>query len=196
MDAQEGIITWEAKPLESCARDSYLVLYRGLASKIAVKQSEKSTNAYTLHSIQDGKLLATLIEKGYKTVCGIKLAITDHPKRLVHEYKDGTSYFIKDPLSAKNMDIFLYVNAKFTHIERHMRKKMSRMYEIMLKEQCETKRDLLRRHRTLATLDPVEFAYAYIGQPGFTAVVMGEQLHLIKYNPEYVATRKTEGCYN
>lgn len=196
VDAQEGFITWENKEAEKCDRTSYVVLYRGLSTKLVIQSPHSQEDAYTMYSIKDGKFLATLVQKSMKTVCGIKVYTTDHPKLLVHEIRGGSTYFKQDPLTASNMDIFLYVNAKFTHVENHMRRELTRMYETMVREQCELRREVLKTQLTLATMDPVEFAYLYMKKPGYTGIVMGEQIHLVQCNPVFVTVRKVSECYN
>lgn len=196
MDAYEGVITWDIVTDDKCSMGSYLVLYRGRVSKITVKSTDYSQDAYTMYSVKDGKFLATLVEKGSKVICGIIVMVTDHPKLLIQEVKNGLYYFKQDNLSAKNMDVFLYVNAKFTHIENHMRREMSTMYETLIREQCKNRRALLQTQLSLATIDPVEFAHTYKQEPGYSAIVMGEQVHLIKCRAVYVSSRKTEGCFN
>ncbi|CAG5020869.1 unnamed protein product [Parnassius apollo] len=196
IDAYEGMITWDIITDDKCSMNSYLVLYRGRVSKIIIKSTYNSQDAYTMYSVKDGKFLATLIERGSKVICGITVIVTDHPKLLIQEVKNGLYYFKQDTLTAKNMDIFLYVNAKFTHIENHMRREISSMYETLVQEQCKTRRSLLQTQLSLATIDPVEFAYTYKQEPGYSAIVMGEQVHIVKCRAVYVTSRKTEGCFN
>lgn len=196
MDAYDGLITWDIRKDEKCTRSSYLVLYRGRVSKVTIKATGNKYDSYVMYSVKDGKFLATLLEKGTKVICGITVTITDHPKLLIQEIKSGLYFFEPSGLASSNMDIFLYVNAKFTHIENHMRREMSTMYETIIKDQCETKRALLQTQLTLATIDPVEFAYTYKQEPGYSSVVMGEQVHLVKCKAVYVTARKIEGCYN
>jgi hypothetical protein len=196
VDAQEGFVTWETRESDVCGRDSYIVLYRGLSTKVVIKSAQSQEDVYTMYSVKDGKFLATLVQRQMKTICGIKIYTTDHPKLLVHEIRGGSPYFRQNSISAKNMDIFLYVNAKFTHIEGHMRRELTNMYETIIKEQCETRREVLKTQLALATIDPIEFAYVYMKKPGYTGIVMGEQIHLIKCNPVYVSIRKTQECFN
>lgn len=179
VDAQEGFITWESRETEKCDRDSYMVLYRGVSTKVVIQSAHSREDVYTMYSVQDGKFLATLVQKVAKTICGIKVHTTDHPKLLIHEIRSGSTYFRQNPITSSNMDI-MYVNAKFTHIENHIRRELTSMYETMIREQCETRREVLKTQLALATLDPVEFAYAYMEKPGYTGIVMGEQIHLIQ----------------
>lgn len=127
IDAHDGYITWDNVENESCSRTSYQVLYRGYVSKIYVHSEINKEEAYTLYSIKDDKFLATLMHKGEKKLCGIPTVITDHPKLLIQEIRNGMTYFEQSKVEASNMDIFLYVNAKFTHLEQHMRRELSRM---------------------------------------------------------------------
>lgn len=154
-------------------------LYRGYVSKIYVESEVSKSDAYTLYSIRDDKFLATLIHKGEKKICGIPTVITDHPKLLIQEIRNRMTYFEQSKIDAHNMDIFLYVNAKFTHSEQHMRRGLSKMYEIIVKEQCETKRQLLKTQLSVATIDPVKFAYIFTDKPGYTGITIGEQVHVI-----------------
>lgn len=196
MDTYEGLVTWDVKSEDKCSMTSYVVLYRGRVSKITIKSTDKNQDSYTMYSVKDGKFLATLLDKGRKNICGIGVVVTDHPKLLVQEVRNGLYFFKQDGVSAKNMDIFLYVNAKFTHIENHMRREMSTMYETLITDLCETKRSLLQTQLSIATIDPVEFAYTHKQEPGYSAIVMGEQVHIIKCRAVFVSARKTEGCFN
>lgn len=85
IDTLEGYLTWENMPNENCGRDSYLVLYKGLANKIVVKSPQNDKDQYVLYSIQDGNFLATLNQKGEKMICGIKIYQNDgqNPLKIV-----------------------------------------------------------------------------------------------------------------
>lgn len=196
IDANEGYITWTNVKAESCSRTSYQVLYRGYVSKVYVQSEVRKEDAYTLYSIKDDRFLATLLYKEEKKICGIPTIITDHPKLLIQEIKNGMTYFEQSRIEPNNMDIFLYVNAKFTHLDQHMRRELSRMYEIIVKDQCETKKQLLKTQLSLASIDPVEFAYVFTGKPGYTGVTIGEQVHVIQCKPVHVSSAKVEGCFN
>lgn len=55
---------------------------------------------------------------------------------------------------------------------------------------------LLKTQLSLATIDPVEFAYVFTGKPGYTGVTIGEQVHVIQWKPVHVALMKLDGCFN
>lgn len=48
----------------------------------------------------------------------------------------------------------------------------------------------------LLTIDPTGFAYTHTKEPGYTAVLLGEVVFLIKCVPTEVKIRETELCYN
>lgn len=58
-----------------------------------------------------------------------------------------------------------------------MRHELTSLYETLVLQQCEIRKDILKTQLALATMDPVEFAYVYMQKPGYTGVVMGEQVH-------------------
>lgn len=78
-------------------------------------------------------------------ICGMKMFTTDHTKLIVQEIQNGMTYFSSAPITSKDMDLFLYVNAKFTHLEKQNRREMLlTLNTTMMKELCEVKRHSLR----------------------------------------------------
>ncbi|AIY60601.1 hypothetical protein [Dendrolimus punctatus cypovirus 22] len=196
LDALVGYVTWDEVESTDCSETAYQQLYYGKADKVYVSSSLGDHDDYILYSIRnDVNFLATLIHKGEKTICGITTVITDHPKLIIQEITNGITYFKPTDIIPQNMDIFLYVNAKFTHLENHMRTEMANMYEVIVKEQCETKRAALETQLALAAIDPVEFAYIFTGKEGHSALVMGETVHIIQCSPVVVSVARIEGCY-
>lgn len=55
---------------------------------------------------------------------------------------------------------------------------------------------MLKTQLSLATIDPVVFAYVFTGKPGYTGVTIGEQVHVIQCRPVHVASVKLDGCFN
>lgn len=62
---------------------------------------------------------------------------------------------------------------------------------------CEVERELLQTQLSIARFDPMGFAYVHMNEPGYSSVVMGEVVFLVKCVPVEVQLRLVEGsCYN
>lgn len=73
---------------------------------------------------------------------------------------------------------------------------MERIYKDLLTKICETEKDLLQTQLSFARIDPTGFAYSHTKEPGYTAVLLGEVVFLIKCVPTEVQIRETSICYN
>lgn len=195
MDVELGFLCWSTEKRTKCDRSTYHVLYSGKAQRITV--TEQSTNAvkYVMYSVKTSGFLATLLKNSPIEVCGMQMFTTDHTKLLVQEVSNGIKFFSDTPINVRDMDLFLYVNAKFTHLEAHTRSELTKMYAMLMKETCETKRQTMKNLLTIATIDPVEFAFAYMERPGYTALLMGEAINIVQCKPVYVTHAKVENCY-
>ncbi|XP_062549264.1 uncharacterized protein LOC134213861 [Armigeres subalbatus] len=69
------------------------------------------------------------------------------------------------------------------------------MYYSIISEICKLDKSLMETKLTLARLNPTEFATAITKEQGFTAVVAGEVLHVLKCKPVYVLPRSSNRCY-
>lgn len=148
-----------------------------------------------MYSVRSNGFLTTLLKKDIIEICGMQMYATDHTKLLVQEVTNGIKFFSETSLSVKDMDLFLYVNAKFTHLESHTRHEMTHMYATLMKEVCETKRQSMKSLLSMAAIDTVEFAYAYMGKPGYTALLMGEVINIVQCKPVYATTARLDNCY-
>lgn len=50
------------------------------------------------------------------------------------------------------------------------------MYDAIVKQQCETKKEVQKTQIAITTIDSVEFAHIYMKKAGYTGIVMGEQV--------------------
>lgn len=195
LDVETGFLTWDTTRRTGCDPTSYHVLYTGRSQKVTVLEQNSERVKYTLYSVKSGNFLATLIQQTKIEVCGMDMYTTDHSKILILEITKGVRYFKKDILPTKDMDLFLYVNAKFTHLEQHNRNELTRLYTTIMKETCEIKRHSLKTLLTVAAIDPVEFAYTYMGKPGYTGLLMGETINIVQCKPIYVTKATIDNCY-
>ena len=93
------------------------------------------------------------------------------------------------------MDIFTYVNSKFIYVEIHIRTEANKLYHDFLSQRCILEQQVFRNTLTLATQWTDEFAYHLMKAPGYTSVIAGEVVHIVKCIPVEVKYRKTEEFY-
>lgn len=69
---------------------------------------------------------------------------------------------------------------EFLYVEKHSRRQTEDLYLHMTRKRCELEGKTLQNAWPQAVKDPVEFAYDYTGGPGYTAIVRGEVIYLVK----------------
>lgn len=195
LNVELGYLCWDTRVRAKCDRTSDLVLYSGRAQKVVITEQTTHSNKYTLYSIKANNFLATLVQQNPLDICGMEMFNTDHSKLIVQEVVHGLRFFSETAIPVKDMDLFLYVNAKFTHVEHHTRHELVSMYTHLMKETCEVKRHSLKTLLSIAMIDPVEFAYSYMGKPGYTALLMGETVNIVQCKPVYATRAVVENCY-
>lgn len=195
IDIELGFLCWNTQSRSKCDRTAYHVLYTGKALKVTVTEQTTHSAKYTIYSVKSDNFLATLVRQASIDICGMKMYTTDHSKLLVQEVVQGLKFFTEAPLPTRDMDLFLYVNAKFTHVEHHTRREMISMYNHIMKDACEIKRHALKTLLSIAMIDPVEFAYSYMGKPGYTALLMGETINIVQCKPVYATRANVDNCY-
>ena len=184
---------WEMTPPDSCHFDRYDILYEGLANKLSPAQGQTTPVVYTVTS-RDTTFALT--KSGETSVCGYKLFKTEHPKLLVLETQRGRTFKSRSRVSVKDLDMFAYVNSKFVYVEKHIKLQLTRLYKDLMEQKCALEQQVLRNVLSLSSIAPDEMAFRMMKMPGYTAVVSGEVIHLIKCVPVQCKIRHTEGCYN
>lgn len=182
---------WNPLPQDSCNFNKYGVLYEGPADKI-----EDSTGQYgeTVYSVTSSDITFALATKHSKILCGYTLIDTEHPKLFILE---GKSEFFNKPqrLDTHNLDLFTYMNSKFVYLEKHFRKQLNYLYYDVLVQRCLLNQQVLLQSQTIALLNPDEFAYNYMNGPGYTALITGEVILLVKCVPVDVKVKRSDNCY-
>lgn len=75
------------------------IISRKDAQGILMLSTLSSEDSYKFYSIKDGKFLATLTQQQERSICGITVYTTDHPKLLVQELRGGNTYSCTSMLS-------------------------------------------------------------------------------------------------
>nr|QPL15382.1 glycoprotein [Hymenopteran chu-related virus OKIAV146] len=189
LDLEGGSTYWETLPKDFCGHNEYDILFEGPIDKIF---NEDKT---VIYSLTTNEITFALARKGRKAVCGYEISLTEHPKLVILEAKNGEG-FKKKALKTINLDIFTYVNSKFVYIEKHLRYQIKQLYFDVLSQRCALEKQVLKNSLSLATQAPDEFAYNIMKGPGYMAVAAGEVAYILKCIPVEVSIRKTNECYS
>ncbi|KAL1454559.1 hypothetical protein WDU94_010784 [Cyamophila willieti] len=82
------------------------------------------------------------------------------------------------------------------HLKRKLQGQMIDLYKILKIDRCKTNQKVLSNMLTIARLSPDDFAYQYFGRPGYTAVTMGEVVHMFECDLVDVKPMQISGCYS
>ncbi|CAD6243041.1 GSCOCG00012645001-RA-CDS [Cotesia congregata] len=191
IDPENGHTFWNTLPRKYCIPETYSILYRGYATKLI---STKET-VYSL-SVRDTSF--SLSTTGVETSCGLPIIRTEHPKLYIVESKN-LGLLEKNNIvetDVDNLDIFVYVNAKFIYVERYLRSQTQSLYVDVIRKRCKLEKEMLKNTLSIASTQPDEFAYRYMEGPGYMAVVAGEVVHIVQCVPVEVKIQHKETCYN
>lgn len=74
-------------------------------------------------------------------------------------------------------------------MEHHFAKELTALYKIMITNYCNLEADLMNTQLVLAGLNPSEFANRLMRSEGYTAVLAGEIIYIVKCASVYVIIR-------
>lgn len=193
LDADGAETYWAPLPADTCHFDRYDILYEGIATRLSAQGNQTTTIIYT---VTTGETTFALTKTSEFNVCGYKLFRTEHPKLLILETQQGKTFKPRSRISVDNLDIFSYVNSKFVYVEKHVKIQLTQLYRDIMEQKCALERQILQNALSLSSIAPDEMAFRIMKTPGYTAVTMGEAIHLIKCVPVECKFRHTEGCYH
>lgn len=193
LDSEGAETFWSIIPVDSCHFDRYDILYEGLAVKLTPKDNQTSPAVYTVTTQETTFALTKITETN---LCGYQLIQTEHPKLFILETQKGRSFRTRSKIAVDNLDIFSYVNSKFVYVEKHVKTQLNQLYRDIMEQKCALEKQILQNALSLASIAPDEMAFRIMKSPGYTAVLMGEVMHLVKCVPVECKVRHTERCYN
>ncbi|XP_057335847.1 uncharacterized protein LOC130674515 isoform X2 [Microplitis mediator] len=193
MDTEGGNTYWNLLETDQCKFNRFKVLYEGPAEKI--KDISIPKFGQEIYSVTANQITFALSVKGFIPVCGYKIIKTEHPKLFIVDSEDKHFFLRRTTLSTENMDIFAYVNTKIVYLEHHLRKEITALYNDVMQQQCELEKLILHNTLALASVNPAEFAFHFMKQPGYIAHLAGEVIRLAKCVPIEVKNRKTTECF-
>lgn len=191
----DGMTTyWSTLPIDSCQFNRYDVLYQGPAYRLSSTSMQKETP--TIYTVTTKDTTFALAKTNEFNLCGYKILRTEHPKLFILETQPGRTFKVHSKVSIDNLDIFSYVNSKFIYVEKHLKTQLTQLYRDIMEQKCALERQILENALSLASIAPDEMAHRIMKTPGYTAIMAGEVIHLIKCVPVECRIRQTNVCYN
>lgn len=191
IDPEDGHTFWEDNYRDkTCENDNYELIYKGVANKTTLQLANENS---VLFSVSD-EISFSLLIKSSTHVCGQLAYQTEHPKLKIIEH-NGYDMPFKKVDDTFNLNLFTYINSKFTYLERHTKTQLTSLHKALLTNQCELDKSILNTQLALAFLSPADFAYLRMGMPGYTALPAGEVMYLVKCQAVSVKRKFSENCY-
>ncbi|XP_067212969.1 uncharacterized protein [Linepithema humile] len=193
IDSEGGESYWPITSIDNCHFDQYDTLYEGYATKLTPRDNQSTPVVYAVTTHGTTFALAKTTEVN---LCGYRIYHTEHPKLFIFETQQGKAFRTRSKTPVDNLDIFAYVNSKFVYIEKHVQSQLSTLYQDIMEQKCALEKQILKNALSLASIAPDEMASRIMKNVGYTAVIAGDVIHIIKCEPTECKIRHTEDCYN
>lgn len=192
-----GYIFWD-KLTPECRMDSHekSLVYNGVGKMITDYTSNPPVNYVQVS--YDGYDFQIQLSDQTDFVCGYRSYLTEHPRLFVTLLgKDYPLFPLTKKVQPVDVNLMNYVNSKMVFSMRHTKQEVDRLFQLFELDRCQTQNRITQAMLSIASRDPLEFAYLYFQKPGYTAVVRGEVIHIAKCAETAVEPdMEIEGCYN
>ncbi|CAL1672026.1 unnamed protein product [Lasius platythorax] len=191
----DGMTTyWSVLPIDSCQFNRYDVLYQGPAYRLTSISTQKETPI--IYTVTTKDTTFALAKTNEFNLCEYKILRTEHSKPFILETQPDHTFKVHSKVSIENLDIFSFVNSKFIYVEKHLKTQLTQLYRDIIKQKCALQRQILENALSLASIAPNEMAHKIIKTLGYTAIMAGEAIHLIKCVLVECRIRQINVCYN
>nr|QPL15390.1 glycoprotein [Orthopteran chu-related virus OKIAV152] len=194
INAELGEIVWDRPMKGLCGDTSHVAVYTGPMQRTSETMPDSTTKITYVLDTADRVL--SLRETGKYTSCPLSMIQTEHPRLVIRLSDVHERPLFPTNVDVHSLDMMLYINTKFVYLDRTIGKTIGDMYYELELRRCLAERQSLRTLLSVAVLNPVEFAYAYMASPGYTATILGEVIHLAQCQPVEVRYRHTPRCYH
>lgn len=195
-DAILGQLFWDKLHDLQCDKKLYNILYKGPATKFQL--TDQTTNAqYSILTIRNSVYIFSILLKESSYKCNIPLTTTDQFNIFV-SFDTENSFFQQTQASTPSNStpsLIAYLNTKLLYLDHHIGSQLVNLYSDLLHRQCRQKQASLRNLLTLSKIDPEGFAYALTNEPGYSSMMMGEVVYVLKCSTVNVTFRTVPKCY-
>lgn len=148
-----------------------------------------------IYSMTTQSTIFALASRGNTKTCGYTLIKTEHPKLFIFETFIELSVF-KKIYNPTNMAIFMYMNSKFVYVEKHLCTQIKQFYRNILYQQCNLEQKMLQNALAIATQSSKVFVYHLMKEPGYTSILAGEVIHIVKCLSVEIQLAPTTACHS
>ena len=191
-----GDVYWQtSQEDDKCTPFLYPVLYEGEAL-ISRYPATAVTEAKQIVTMKSNEYAFSLVITEGKMLCAQQAYGTEHPALfLVLVSRLGLKYFQRHEMHPFDINSNTYRDSKFIFVERHLQRQLTQLNNVVMAQICKMELQVLANLRATAAIDANQFGYAYKKQPGYTALIRGEVLYLIRCVPVRVYWRPAGLCY-
>lgn len=186
-------VYWDYIRKKDCRKDQFSAIYTGKATLYYEKDLSNNVIKRTI-IVKTDKIAFSLALRSNIELCGLSVYTTDHPKFKVFTYDNGHPAFPDDE-KALDINLFTYMNIKFTTFDHHLNEELTSLYNFWKQEECREGRVLHSLLRSVAVSSPDMFSFLMSGKPGYMTVVKGEIAYVGKCVPITVKLRHTKRCW-
>lgn len=133
-----------------------------------------------------------LMAKRRVNVCGYSITQMELSDLFIVESPSDNMFPNIQQIEVQDLDMFLYINAKFLLTERNTINKIKQIYHEISVRECELEREILRGALRNVRDDPELFAQDVMKAPGYYAVIAGAVIHIVKCKPIKTTIRPTK----
>ena len=192
-----GDVFWnpDAINVEDCHANKFIVLYDGSAL-LRTYPATKVTAPRQIVTVVSKSTAFSLILTKQIMLCRQHAFESEHPKLYIVRLRHLLRYFTNTAMHTLDVNIDVYRSSKFIHMERHFGTQLKQLNANVMRQICRLEIQTIANLQAIASLDPAEFAYAYKKKPGFSAILRGEVIHVLKCIRVAVHVRPSNNCYH
>ena len=197
VDYMYGDVYWspDVIDLEECTENKFIVLYDGNALLRTYPATEITSSRQIATVVSESTAFSLILTK-HVMLCKQQAYETEHPRLYIVRLRHMLRYFTNKAMHTLDVNVNIYRSSKFIHMERHFGTQLKQLNAHVMQQLCNLEAQTIANLQTLAALDPAEFAYAFKRSPGYSAILRGEIVHLLRCIPVAVYMRASKHCYH
>ena len=147
--------------------------------------------------VETNEIAFDLLVQGTERVCGRLLYRTEHPTLFLDVHDSSLFMRNVEKVRPEEMQLFTYINAKLLFFSKKVGQNFGDMNAALSQKRCQQTTETIKNRLALASLNPDLFAFSQNdNQPGMSAKLAGEVVHLFKCQKKSVTRRNvTDQCF-